>query len=151
MKTQFYLLFSLAIIPFLMDSCCGGPCKSDVWTDHQVVEKYRFNSIVILGESTDTKYVEVWYSEAAENGKNKLVHKKVTPPAIIGGHYSYITFDKLAFKPKGDGNFSPSRMVVDYSEGGSHYMKVVNHSSKTYRIFYCRDTSFKNVKLGGEL
>ena len=149
MKKKFYLLFSLAIIPFLMDSCCGGPCKSETWVDHQIVEKYRFNSIVILGESTDTKYVEVWYSEAAENGKNKLVHKRVTPPVIIGGHYSYVTFDKLAYKPKGDGNFSQSLMVTDYSKGGSHYMKVVNHSSKPIEYFIAGTHPIKTLNLEG--
>lgn len=135
-------VFALTLI---FSSCCE-PLKIDAVDNF--VEKYQFNVVGIIGEKSDKDYIEIWYSEAADNGINKIVHKWVKPPIIIGGHYSYVSFDSLS------SNFAShdkSRSAItDYSSGGSHFMKIQNHGNKPIEYFIAGTQKLRTYNYGSK-
>ena len=143
MMMKFAIIFLVSIF---ISSCCED-CKYEEWISGQVTEKYRFNTVGIIGEKSDTAYIEVWYSEATEDEKNKVVYKWVKPPITIGGHYSNVTYNRLTSNRKEYDEMK--QMVVDYSEGGSHYMKIVNHGDKPIEYFIAGTHPIKTLHLDG--
>ena len=66
-------LFALVYI-FILSSCNKN---LEIEIVDTFAEPYQFNIVGIIGEESDTAYVEVWYSEMGSNGKNKIIHKWV--------------------------------------------------------------------------
>lgn len=109
-------------------------CPEPIWikTTGQKIEKDRFNIIGILGEESDTAYIELMYSEANGQSSNKIIHKWVKPPVIVGGHYTNVTYNELS--SNGAMKYA-KEAIIDYSEGNSHYMKIINHGKKPVEYF----------------
>lgn len=77
------------VIVTLLTSCPSSPNIETEWS--RVKELIQYNLVCITGNSDESNYVEVSYSEYdAISGKNKVVTKNVTPPCIIGGHWVQI-------------------------------------------------------------
>ncbi|MUP37673.1 hypothetical protein [Labilibaculum euxinus] len=130
---------SILICMCLLLSACPG-----TYVEENVIstftEKYPFNYIGLIGGNSDTANVEVYFTESDGKEKNKLVRKWVNLPCIIGGHFTNVTFDSLEIQSQNslgkESSFPSGRKArADYLEGGSHFLRIINHSTSPIEYF----------------
>lgn len=141
-KIGFYLLI-------LVLSSCGTKVEFEPISTFQ--KKYPFNYIGLVGESTESAYVEVFYSEANQDKSNVITHKWIKLPAVIGGHETFVTFDSIVKTVTGTGQTKIEPVgreaKIDYSENHSHYMKIINHGNKPVEFFIIGNHPIVNYDL----
>lgn len=134
---------------FLLLSSCGTKVEFEPISTFQ--EKYPFNYIGLVGESTDSAYIEVFYSEANQYNSNVITHKWIKLPAIIGGQETFVTFDSIVKKITGTGKTrieSVGREAkINYSDNQTHYMKIINHGTKPVEFFIVGNHPLKTYDL----
>ena len=148
MKIKIYLPLLLCIV--LCYSCGSG------WTEYinvgQFGEPYPFNYVGLMSTSADADSVDVYYSIESGTAK-EMQHIKVKPPVIIGGHFTNVIFDSTAMKSgalfrKTETRSIGRRAKINYSENGSHYMKIVNNGRYSVDYFIVGYHPIKQDNLG---
>jgi hypothetical protein len=128
-------------------------CQTKVEFEHisTFQEKYPFNFIGLVGDNSDSAYIEVFYSEANQFNSNVITHKLIKLPAIIGGHETFVTFDSIVKKITGTGKSRIEAVgreaKIDYLDNHSHYMKIINHGSKPIEFFIVGNHPLKTYDL----
>ena len=135
----------------ILFSLCSCGTKVEFEPISSFTEKYPFNYVGIVGEPSDSAYVEVLYADASTNNSNTIAHKWIKLPAIIGGNYSNVLFDSIVKKITGINKtrIEPVGRIahIDYSENSSHYMQIINHGSKSIEYFIVGNHDIKMYDL----
>jgi hypothetical protein len=135
------------VLAFILTACTG---VTDI-TISQFVETYPFNYVGLMSTSTNVDSVDVYYS-IASGSANEMQHVKVKPPVIIGGHFTNITFDSIGTRVV-QGLKKPyiehrgRRAIIDYSENGSHYFKIVNNGRYPVEYFIVGNHPIKQYNI----
>jgi hypothetical protein len=141
-KIRYYLFL-------LLLGSCGTKIEFEPISTFQ--EKYPFNYIGLVGDSSDSAYIEVYYSEANQNKSNVTTHKWIKLPAIIGGQETVVTFDSIIKRVTGTGKtrIEPvgREAKINYSDSRSHYMKIINHGIKPVEFFIVGNHPIKTYDL----
>lgn len=147
MKIKIYL-------PLLLCVALGYSCGSG-WTEYvnvtKFIEPYPFNYVGLISTSDDADSVDVYYS-ISSGLANEMQHIKVKPPVIIGGHFTNVTFDSTAIKSgalfrKTEIRALGRRAKINYSENGSHYLKIVNNGRYPVEYFIVGNHPIKQYDL----
>lgn len=122
---------------------------------YELVKKYKDTlewNYIIVGSSTNTSVtVDVEYSIALNDSENIVEKKQLTTPFLIGGQkvvansemYNIIQYPGKRYLRQYREN------IPDYSEGGSHYLKIHNNSNITleYAIIGTQKLTFRQNNL----
>jgi hypothetical protein len=142
--------FLISVLAFVLLLSCGT--KVEIEKINTFTEKYPFNYIGLVGEQSDTAYVEVFFSEASTNNSNEISHRWVKLPTIIGGGYTNVIFDSIVKKITGSMSKTAIKPIgrvahISYLDNGSHFMKIINHSSKPIQYFIVGNHDLKTYDL----
>lgn len=128
MKTIYYHLLYLSILIGTTGCIKLSP---------ELVKKYKDTlewNYIIVGSSKNTPVtVDVEYSIAINDSENIVEKKQLTTPFLIGGQKVVANSEmyNIIQYPQGKYVRKLRKNIPDYSEGGSHYLKIQNNSDIT--------------------
>lgn len=146
MKIRVYLLYSSIFITLLASSCIWGEIPFTEISTPIASTSLSSNIIALWGEDLDSNSIEIKYMEYDSlSHTNIMISKKVTPPCLLGEHT--ILVDRIEWR-NNKNNSKDTSLVVDYNEGGSAYLEILNHSSKSieYGIIGNQETVLSTFK-----
>lgn len=114
------------IIIILLSSCKLHPVEYKKITTYNKL--YKTNVVGIVGESSETPYIEIIYS-VADGENNKTERLMVSPPYLFQSDKVNIRCDSAITVHGDDVLAYILTLKHDYSEGGAEHFQIINHSS----------------------
>jgi len=109
--------------------------------------KMKYNIVGIVGEASDTPYIEVQYVKDDGYGQNVTERKMVSPPFVFGGHLVNIRYDSIVGYYGNRAESYSLKLLRDHHVNGSEYLRIINHSEdKTIEYFIAGSQDVQSYK-----
>jgi len=88
----------------------------------------KYNVVGIVGEASDTPYIEVQYVKDDGHGQNVTERKMVVPPFVFGGHLVNIRYDSVVSYMGNNAISYRLELLRDHDANESEYLRIINHA-----------------------